>query len=291
MKRTFFWMCAALTAFVSAPLLSAGTAAANSKTVLVSVTASASGPVQGLSAGDVKMQEDKSPVEVTDIAPVTGPMSVALLLDTTHPVGQNAPTQDLRRAVTSFVSTLRAAVPDAQFAVYSVSNAAIPLSDFTSDPATIAKAIANLVIAAQSGSPMLEGVVDASQRLERQPPPRREIVAVSLGSAEAGAERPSNLARELLKSGATLWSVSVASTRDVAQAAARDEVWNKLTAASGGLGIQVVQISGLEHQMQVIANTLASQYTVTFARKSDGAVKPLTGEAKGAKILFSHWVR
>ena len=292
MKRIDFWICAALAAVLPVALLSAGTPIANSKTVLASVVAPPSGPIEGLSASDVKMQEDRNTVEVTGVARVTGPMFISLLLDTTYPMGRNPPTQDLRRAVTSFVAAVRAASPDAQFALYSVSNAAIPLCDFTADPVQIANAIAHIVVGVQSASPMLEGVVAASQTLEHQPPPRRAIVAVSLGSAEAGAERPSGVAKELLKSGATLWTVSVASTEDAAPAAARDEVWTRLTAASGGLGIQVVQISGLENQLKVIANTLASQYSVTFARKADGAVKPLTGEtAKGAKILFSHWVR
>ena len=58
------------------------------------------------------------------------------------------------------------------------------------------------------------------------------------------------------------------------------------------MNLHVLQISGLENQLKAIANTLASQYTITFARKSDSAVQQLTGNTtKGAKILFSHWVR
>ena len=271
---------------------SAAAVSAGSKTVLVSLAATASGPIQGLSAGDVKVQEDKTPVEVTEVVPATDPMSVVLVLDVTYPMGRNPPTQDLRRAVTSFVSTVRSGAPDAQFAILSVSNAAVPLVDFTSDQARIADAIGHIVVGAQTGSVMLEGVVRASQSLEHRPAPRRAIVAVSFGSAEAGAERPSNVAKELQKSGATLWTMSLASSSDVAQAAARDEAWSKLTAASGGLGLAGVEVTGLDNQLKTIANTLVSQYSVTFARKGDGAVKPLTGEtAKGAKILFSRWMR
>ena len=290
MRRMIFRMCAAAVVLIPVPLLSAP--AADSKTVLVSVVAAASGPVGDLSPADVRMQEGRTPVEVTGVASAGGPISVSLVLDTSYPMGRFPPTQDLRRGVTSFVSAVRSAAPDAQFSLYSVSNAAIPLCDFTADPARIADAIAHLVVGTQAASPMLEGVVDASHALERRPPPRRAIVAVSFGSTEAGAERPVDVAADLLKSGATLWTVSVTGTGDVAQSVARDEVWSRVTAGSGGMGIRVVQASGLETQMKIVANTLASQYTVTFARKRDGPVEQLAGETTtGAKILFSHWVR
>lgn len=291
MRGIVFLTCAAAVALIPARLLSAGTPIANSKTVLVSVTATASGPIRALSPGDVRMEEGNKGVEVTAIDPANGPMSISLVLDTTYPAGRIPPTQDLRRAVTSFVSTMAAAAPDAQFAVSAVSNAAIPLCDFTADPTRIASAIGNVVVGAQSASPMLEGLVDASHSLERRPAPRRAIVAISFASAEAAGEDPSYVATELLKSGATLWTISVSGTSD-APPLAREQVWRTVTASSGGMNLHVLQISGLENQLKAIANTLASQYTITFARKSDSAVQQLTGNTtKGAKILFSHWVR
>jgi hypothetical protein len=292
MTRIFLSICAAVVALAPATDPSARPLAASIKTILVSVTATADAPVRGLSAADFRVDEEGAPVEVTAVSPALQPMSVVILLDTTYALGRNAPTQDVRRAATAFVSTVRAAAPDTQFALCSVSNAAIPLTDFTADPARMTDAIAHIVVGAQSASPMLEGVIQASQSLEHRPAPRRAIVAVSLGSAEAGRERLTTITRELQSSGATLWAVSVAGSGDIAPASVRDEVWNTMPAASGGIDVQVVQATGLENQLKMIANTLVSQYLVTFARKENGPVGALTGQtAKGAKILFSHWVR
>jgi hypothetical protein len=291
MRWIVFVMCAASAALVPVRLLSAGRPIANSKTVLVSVVAGTSGPVRDLAPSDIKMDEGRRAVEVVGVDPANGPMSISLLLDTTYPAGRIPPTADLRRAVTTFVSTVTAAAPDAEFAVYSVSNAAIPLCDFTSDRPRIAGAIANLAMGAQSASPILEGIVEASHTLERKPAPRRAVVAVTFASAEAAGEDPSYVAAELLKSGATLWVVSVSGVAD-APNVAREEVWRTVPASSGGMNLHVLQSSGLEEQLKTVANTLTSQYTVTFARKNDSAVQQLSGATtKGAKILFSHWVR
>jgi hypothetical protein len=292
MTRIFLSICAAVVALAPATDPSARPLAASTKTILVSVTATADAPVQALSAADFTIEEQDAPVEITAVFSASQPMSVVLLLDTTYALGRNAPTQDVRRAASAFVSTLRAAAPDTQVALYSVSNAAIPLTDFTADPVRIADAIAHIVVGAQSASPMLEGVIQASQSLEHRPAPRRAIVAVSLGSAEAGREHPTTIVQELQASGATLWTVSVAGSGDIAPASVRDEVWNKMTRASGGIGVQVVQATGLENQLTMIANTLLSQYLVTFARNESGPLGGLTGRtSKGAKVLFSHWVR
>lgn len=266
-------------------------AAATTKTVLVSVVATAAAPVIGLTAGDIRIQEDKTPLEVRDVVAATDPLSVVLLLDTTDPMGGPPRTQDLRRAVSAFISTVRASAADTQFSILAISNGALTLTDFTNNRAQLDDAVNHIVVLSQTGSAMLEGVVSASQSLEPRSAPRRAIVAVSLGAAEAGREQPTAVLKELQKSGATLWAVMVASSSDVAQAAARDEAWKKIAPASGGMELTGVAISGLESQMRTIGNTLVSQYSVTFARKDDGAVKQLTGETtKGAKILFSRWM-
>jgi hypothetical protein len=274
-------------------VLTVATAAAvpAAKTVLVTVLASPDGPVTGLTASDVSVREDKTPLEVTGVQRAEDPLFVTLLVDVTTPATVNPPTQDIRRSLRTFFATIRAGAPDTQFAVYQVANAATPLTGFTDDPVKLEEAVGHLVSGAQSGSVMLEGVMRAAREMSEKPSPRRAVIGISFGSAEAGSERAPTVAEVVTKSGVTLWAVAIQGPGDT-QSAAREDVWTRLTVASGGLLIGLVDVSGLEPQLKTVANSLLSQYSVTFTRKSDGAIKPLTGQtANGRRVLFSHWMR
>ena len=56
--------------------------------------------------------------DVLDVRPATEPLFIALLIDTIRPAaGVLAPTQDFRRGLAAFVSTIKGGNPDAQIAI------------------------------------------------------------------------------------------------------------------------------------------------------------------------------
>ena len=70
--------------------------------------------------------------------------------------------------------------------------------------------------------------------------------------------------------------------------AIREDVLNVATRSSGGTRLSMVQPTGLEAMLKSVANSLLSQYTVTFARPVNATVKSTQMEtAKGGKVLLT----
>ena len=110
------------------------------KTALVTVIAEAGGPVASLTADDFVVREDRAMRQVVAAERAAEPIFVTLLVDTVAPPmgpvqdGRAGlpQTQDLRRALTSFVTTIKGGSPDAQIAVMEYAGAAVTVLDFTS---------------------------------------------------------------------------------------------------------------------------------------------------------------
>jgi hypothetical protein len=196
----------------------------------------------------------------------------------------------MRKALASFVATLLGGEPTAQIALYQVSNAALPVKPFTSNKADLEAGINLIASGTAAESAMLEGVVNAAKAVGERPAPRRAIVAIGIGTAEGSSFQPKPVTDAVRQSGATLWVVSVQGAGD-ASLTSRDTVWTRATEDTGGLRQNVVQATRLESRLQVVANSLLSQYFLKFTRDKNGAMKPLKGTAQGAQVLFTRWMR
>lgn len=275
----------------AAPHAHSSTAKAQ-KVALVTVVADASGRMKDLTAKDFVVTEDGAKREVLDAQLADDPLSIALLIDTTQPpMGMTPPTQDLRTAVKTFIETVQAASPGAQISITETAGAAVTPVAFTTKFDDLEKAIGRLVPNQPREAVMLEALADAGKRLEKQPPPRRTIVTVDFNSVEGSADRSmKDAAENVHKAGATLWSVSVRGTGQATQS--REEVLNKMTQANGGMRLTPVDAAGLESNLKAVANTVTSQYTVTFTRPDGDKPKKTTIEtSKGGKVLLTPWMR
>ena len=273
------------------------------KTALVTVVAEADGPVSGLTAQDFVVREDRVPRPVVAVERAADPMFVTLLIDTVgppmggpeawRPDGRAglAQTQDLRRALTSFVTTIKGGSPDAQIAVLEYAGAAVTVLDFTTSSTEMDKYIQRLFPNRRADGVVIEALVDAAKKLSDKPSPRRAIVSVDFNSRDSSAVHAMNQAAEnVRKSGATVWTISIRGTS--ASSSNREEVLNVVTRASGGMRLTAVEATGLDAMLKSIANTLLSQYTVTFTRPANAEVKSTQMEtSKGGKVLLTPWMR
>jgi hypothetical protein len=90
--------------------------------------------------------------------------------------------------------------------------------------------------------------------------------------------------------GATVWAVSVRGTAPAVQI--REEVLNKLTKANGGMRLTSVDSTGLDGMLKRVANSLSSQYVVTFVRPSGSSPKTTEfATTRGAKVLLTPFMR
>ena len=265
--------------------------ARDEKLALVTVVADQSRPASALTPADFTLTEEKDKVQVIEAVPAKDPLSIVLLVDTALPQDGSALTPELRRAVKAFVATVHSGEPEARIALYKVSNAALPATDFTSDRVALEGAIDLIASGTSAGSAMLEGVVTAAKRVSDRPAPRRAIVCVGIGTAEGTSLNPKIVGDAVRKSGATLWVVSVQGSRD-ASLTNRDTVWTRATEDTGGLRLNAVQATRLDVPLQTVANSLLSQYFLKMTRQRDGAVKGITGQTtSGSAVLFTRWMR
>jgi hypothetical protein len=262
------------------------------KSALVTVVADAAAPVRDLKPQDFIVREDNAKREVVGATAADDPLSIVILLDTaTPPMGAQYPTRDVRTAVSSFVKTVLAGSADAQIALMPVAGAAVTAVDFTSSGADLDKAIQRLYPDQQPMAVMLEALTEAGKKLAGRPAPRRAIVSIDFNPPEASTEQMMKVAIDSIhNAGATLWAISVRGTAPTV--AIREEVLNKVTKANGGLRLSSVDATGLEALLKSVANSLISQYIVTFMRP--GGANPKVTEfatTRGPKVLLTPFMR
>lgn len=138
--------------------------------------------------------------------------------------------------------------------------------------------------------------LDAHQGIVGEVPPSKTITNTRCTRrAESfsitGAVPAMNQAEETVrKSGATVWTISIRGTS--ATSSNREEVLNVVTRASGGMRLTAVEATGLEAMLKTIANSLLSQYTVSFTRAANAEVKSTQMETStGGKVLLTPWMR
>ena len=271
---------------------SAPAAAQQQKTALVTVVADADRRIADLTAKDFVVKEDRDTRVVSAAELATEPLFITLLVDTTQPpIGVLPPTVDLRKALSSFVQIVKAGAPDAQIAMMSFAGASVMTVEFTPEAAALDKNIQRLFPNQQSDAVLIEALVDAGKKLSDKPTPRRAIVAVDFNSRDSSAPRAMKQAAEdIRKAGATVWSVSIRG--NVQSTSTREEVLNVVTKSSGGLRLTAIEPSGLDSMLKTVANSLLSQYTVTFVRTGSGTPKSTQMETtRGPKVLMTPWMR
>jgi hypothetical protein len=261
------------------------------KLALVTVFADQGKPAAGLTPADFTITEEKAKLDVIEAVPARDPLSVVLLVDTALPVDGAAATPELRKALTAFVATLLDGEPAAQIALYQVSNAGLPVKDFTSSRVVLEAGINSIASGTPPGSAMLEAVRDAAKKVGDRPAPRRAIVAVGIGTQEGTALQPKPVTDVVTQAGATLWVVSVQGAFD-SSLTNRDTVWTRGTESTGGIRQNVVQATRLEASLRSVANSLLSQYFLKMTGSKQSGMKGLKGQtAQGAQVLFTRWVR
>ena len=276
-------------------------AAQTQKSLIVTVLDQSGAPVKGLSPSDLAVVEDGATRDVVDVKPATEPMSIAILVDNTKPtMGKNAPTQELRAALSTFVKIVQGANPESQIGIWEFAGAGVMTQKPTVKTEDLTKRISRMFPAQQPGGVMLEAFVDSNKELSKKGAgPRRIILGISFNSPEVGTIEPREVAIAMRKAGVSLWAVSIGSNGDSSTAsgggsASREVILENVAAASGGLRLTAVTAISLEAQVKKIADALVSQYVVTYARPADAPATITNIQAvskKGMKALTAPWVQ
>src|SRR5262245_519232 len=267
----------------------AGTRAqATDKTAFVSVVDANGKPVKDLQAADFKVGEDNVVREITSVKLATEPLFIQILGDSTRNADKLV--RDFRVALTSFVHQVLGASPESQIGLMEFGQASILITNFTSKAPDLEKGINRLIPKPDAESVLLEAVVEAGKNFGKKAGPRRAIVAVNVEpGGEASRTPPNKIQDELMKSGASLWVLSLQLQNQLNPA--RDAVLKVLTQNSGGTRQFIATPTGLEPWLKSYADALTSQYAVTYKRPAGPAPQAMMWNVArpGVKVLASVW--
>ena len=281
--RTAMTLTLALTAAGSLLLA----APAGQHSYLVTVIAENGEPVIGLTADDFIVREGSTPLRVVAAEHSRFPLVVALLVDTTKPDVIVSPARELRAALAGFVSRIRAAAASPRIALVEVGGGSVTTAAYDAPAAELDATIEKIFPAHPGDAVLLEAIGEAARGMADVQTPRRAIVTVDFNSSESATEGTmKRVTGDLAQAGATVWAVSVRLPR--ANTSRREGALFAMAKDTGGLRLVAGAPSGLEALLGRVADSLASQYIVTFERDGDGQPGAITMETKpGLKVHVS----
>lgn len=284
-RTTRLAMTLALAVTAAGSLLLA--APARQHAYLVTVIAEDGKPVIGLTADDFVVREGSTPLKVIAAEHSSFPLVVSLVVDTTKPDVIASPARELREALAAFVDRVRAPGGASRVALMEVSAGTTMTASHDAPAAELDAAIARIFPAHPSDAEILEAIGEAARGLTDVQSPRRAIVIVDFNSGEAAAQDSvKRVFGDLARSGATVWAVSLRLPR--ANTSRREGPMNEMTRQTGGLRLVASAPGGLDALLARVADSLVSQYIVTFERNGDGQPDSITMETtQGLKVHVS----
>lgn len=256
---------------------------AEPRTVTVSFRDEKGAAVPGLSAEEVVVLENGVAREVTRLEPDGRRLNLAVLVDSSEPVG-SVYRLNLVEAVVRFLGRL----PEgSRYALWTTGDRPTKVVDFTTDVTEAGKALKRVY--PQGGNTLLDALVEASRELKKREGERLAVVSVTgLGIGFSNWDRQHVV--DLVQDGVTSFLAvqfdegrGPTGGRAEGQVGASDYeyVLSELARGSGGLHETTLSAMGVEQALQKVAAELRGQYRLTYAGLPD--VKERKLEVKVAR--------
>jgi Ca-activated chloride channel homolog len=234
------------------------------RSMFVSVLDKADAPVPSLAPADFIVREDGMAREVLRAEKATGPVTLALLVDTSQEAQPYI--ADMRRSLTAFVTRMGGKNP---IAIMGFGERPTVLTDYTFDVPSLLTGVGRVFATQGSGSTLLQAVDDTCKALKKRDFERGVIVAVTAGGPEFSERdyqqffpvlRDAGVAVHVMSFDITPPNMSNAGQRN------REQFIDALTRATGGNRFSLLSSMALDGAMATLADQIANQYRVTYFR-------------------------
>jgi hypothetical protein len=222
-------------------------------------------PVAELQPSDVIVREDDATREVLRIAPATEPMQIAILVDNSQVAERYI--RDYRDALPGFVKALTADGQTSgkhEIALISLGERPTILTDYTTDPARVQKAIDRVFYASGSAVYFLDGIIEVSQGMTKRSAARPVIVAIITEGPDLSDRHYRQVLEPLRTAGAALHIVTIGTPRNMEDD--RNMVLDAGPKQSGGSLSTILLGTALTGRLNQLANEITKQFRVTYAR-------------------------
>jgi VWFA-related protein len=249
---------------------------AEARTLTISVTDDKGGPVTGLRTDEVVVVENGVARDVSRIEPETRPLTVAVIVDSSEPIG-SAYRLNLVNEVARFVGRL----PDgSRYALWTTGDRPTKVVDFTDDASRAGRALKRTF--PRGGNRVLDAIVEASDDLKEREGERTAVVVVSGNGLGFSDYDRAQVVERGLQTGHTFMTVNFqegAAPGDPGLAgsdpggsvgrADYDYVLGGLAEGSGGLRETPLSVMGVGRSLEKIAAALGGQYRITYGTLPD----------------------
>jgi VWFA-related protein len=243
-----------------------GTLAAQAlqKAMFVSVLDQAGAPVPDLGPGDFVIREDNIAREVLKVAKADEPMQVAVLVDTSQAARDDI--AHIRTALPPFVAALTAA--GNQVAIIAIGERPTVFADYTTNPANLKKGIDRIWSMRDSGTYLLDGIVEVCRGFKKREASRPVIVSITTEGPELSTLQYDQVLDPVRAAGAAFHAITLGQPSGSMSDEARNRniVLDEGPKTTGGRRDTLLTSMALADRLMQVANELTHQYRVTYAR-------------------------
>ena len=234
------------------------------RSMYVSVLDEAGAPVPDLGPTDFVIREDNTAREVLKVVPAAEPMQIALLVDTSQAARDDI--AHIRTALPPFVAALTAARNEV--ALIAIGERPTVFTNYTTDPANLAKGIGRIWAMPDSGAYLLDAIVEVCQGFKKREATRPVIVSITTEGPELSNLHYEQVLEPLRASGAALHAITLGrpSGSQSDEVRNRNVVLDEGPKTTGGHREDLLTSMALGGRLVQLANELTHQYRVTYAR-------------------------
>lgn len=239
-------------------------AQATRRTVFVSALDKSGTPVANLTPSDVMIREDNIAREVLTVSPADDPMQIAILVDDS--TAAEPFIRDYRAALPAFIAALTVGDQPGkrnEVALFTLGGRPTVVTDYTFDRELLEKGVLRIFSQTETGTYLLDGIIEISKGLMKKGPGRQVIVAITTEGPELSDRVHQQVTEPLKASGAALYVVVVG--RPENNEMDRGVVIMDGTRATGGQYINLLSGTALPGRLKQLADELTHQFRVTYA--------------------------